>query len=218
MSDLEDIYYNHAHRISQRWEHYFRVYERFFAQYRNKDDFRMLEIGVSQGGSLDVWRLYFGPAALIVGVDIDPRCKGYEAGKTLVRTGSQDDRGFLRDLAREFSAFDVIVDDGGHTMTQQITTFEELYHCVRPGGIYLVEDVHTSYHDPFGGGYRRDGTFIEFAKSKVDELNGYHIDEQRSRAAPFYQNTYGISFYDSMVVFQKEIVPSPRSVQSGEGS
>ena len=218
MSDLEDIFYNRPHRVCQKWQHYFRVYERFLAKFRNKSDFRMLEIGISQGGSLDMWRMYFGPAAHLVGVDIDARCKGYEGGKTFVRIGSQEDRAFLRSLATEFTTFDVILDDGGHTMPQQIATFEELYPIVRPGGVYLTEDVHTSYHAPFGGGYQKPDTFIEFAKQKVDELNGYHIDSQRTQFAPFYKNTYGISFYDSMVVFEKEVVPSPRGVESGKGS
>jgi hypothetical protein len=162
--------------------------------------------------------MYFGPSALILGVDIDPRCACYQKGKTLIRIGSQEDRSFLRGLVNEFSTFDVVIDDGGHTMAQQITTFEELYDCVRPGGIYLTEDVHTSYQTQFGGGYRHEGTFMEFAKSKLDELNGYHIDSYRQQFSKFYRNTFGISFYDSMVIFEKEVVPSPHGVESGEGS
>jgi hypothetical protein len=218
MSNLEDIFYNKPHRVCQKWEHYFRVYERFFSKFQGKSDFRMLEIGISQGGSLDMWRMYFGPSALIVGVDIDPRCGCYQQGKTIVRIGSQEDRNFLRGLVHEFSTFDLIIDDGGHTMAQQIATFEELYNAVRPGGIYLTEDVHTSYQTQFGGGYQRDGTFMELAKRKVDELNGYHIDSHRQEFSKFYQNTYGISFYDSMVIFEKEVVPSPRGIESGAGS
>ncbi len=218
MSELQDIFYNRPHKVCQKWEHYFRVYERFLARFRNREDFRMLEIGVSQGGSLDMWRQYFGPAALIVGADINPHCKTFEQGRTLVRIGSQEDRDFLRGLVAEFQTFDVIIDDGGHTMAQQVATFEELYGTVRPGGIFLTEDVHTSYHEPFGGGYRRDGTFMELAKQKLDELNGFHIDLHRDRFAPFFRNTFGISFFDSMVVFEKEVVPSPRGVEAGSGA
>jgi predicted O-methyltransferase YrrM len=178
----------------------------------------MLEIGVSQGGSLDMWRMYFGPAALIVGVDVDDRCKGYEGGKTFVRIGSQDDRIFLGKLAAEFDTFDLIIDDGGHTMIQQITTFEELYPVLRHGGVFITEDVHTSYHAPFGGGYGRTDTFVEFAKKKIDELNGYHIDSERLRFQNFYKNTFGIAFFDSVVVFEKETMPAPRGVQAGNGS
>lgn len=218
MSDLEDIFYNRPHRVCQKWEHYFRVYEKFLAKFRGRSDFRMLEIGVSQGGSLDMWRQYFGPSMLLVGVDIDPRCKGYEQGKTLVRIGSQDNRDFLRSLVREFQTFDVIIDDGGHTMEQQIVTFEELYDTVRPGGIFLTEDVHTSYHEPFQGGYRREGTFMELAKQKLDELNGFHIDAHRDAFGGFFRSTFGVSFFDSMVVFEKEVVPSPRGVEAGKGA
>ena len=218
MSELEDIFYNRPHKVCQKWEHYFRVYERFLAKFRNRDDFRMLEIGVSQGGSLDMWRQYFGPAALIVGADINPHCKTHEQGKTLVRIGSQENRDLLRSLAAEFQTFDVVIDDGGHTMAQQVATFEELYGMVRPGGVFLTEDVHTSYHEPFEGGYRRDGTFMEFAKQKLDELNGFHIDLHRDRFGSFFRNTFGVSFFDSMVVFEKEVVPSPRGVEAGRGA
>jgi len=175
MGDLERIFYDTPHRICQKWAHYFRIYERFFSRYRRSRDLRMMEIGISQGGSLDMWRAYFGPEALIVGVDIDPRCRGYENGRTRVRIGSQEDSVFLQELVREFKEFDVVLDDGGHTMSQQIASFEALYPIVRLGGVYMVEDCHTSYHAQFGGALGQSGTFIEFAKRKIDELNGFHV-------------------------------------------
>ncbi len=216
-NELEDIYYNRPHRVSQKWAHYFRVYERYFASFRGKS-FTMLEIGISQGGSLDVWRDYFGPQALIIGVDIDPRCKCYENGKTQVRIGSQEDREFLGTLVQEFGGFDVVIDDGGHTMAQQINTFEVLYPAVRPGGIFLVEDVHTSYHTPYGGGLRREGTFIEYAKQKIDDLNGFHINPHPQFYSEFTRTTTGMAFYDSIVVFEKGINDLPRGVEAGKGS
>jgi hypothetical protein len=218
MNDLERIFYDSSHRICVKWAHYFRVYERFFSRYRGSGDFRMMEIGVSQGGSLDMWRAYFGPDALIVGVDIDPRCRCYEAGRTLVRIGSQEDIAFLQELVREFREFDVVLDDGGHTMKQQITSFETLYPTLRPDGIYMVEDCHTSYHAPFGGGLRQRGTFIELAKRKIDELNGFHIHSNAELFTEFTQTTTGMSFFDSIVVFEKGPVEPPRMVQTGVGS
>lgn len=215
---LERIFYDMPHRICQKWSQYFRIYDLFFARYRGRSDFRMLEIGISQGGSLDIWRRYFGPDALIIGVDIDPRCRGYEDGHTLVRIGSQADPAFLQALAAEFSDFDVILDDGGHTMEQQLTSFEMLYPTVRPGGIYMVEDCHTSYHAQYGGGLGKSGTFIEFAKCKIDELNAFHIHSNRELITEFTRSTTGMSFFDSMVVFEKGPVTPPSIVQAGEGS
>lgn len=184
MNALEQIYYETPHRICQKWAHYFRIYERFFARYRGRPGFRMLEIGISQGGSLDMWRAYFGPDATIVGVDIDPRCVCYEAGNTLVRIGSQEDRAFLQSLVAEFGSFDVILDDGGHTMTQQITTFEVLYPTVPAAGVYMVEDCHTSYHAQFGGALGGKDTFMEHAKRMIDELNGFHVHSNPELVTP----------------------------------
>jgi Methyltransferase domain len=218
MNDLERIFYHTDHRICQKWAHYFRIYERFFAQFRGSDDFRMMEIGISQGGSLDMWRAYFGATALIVGVDIDSRCRVYEDGRTVVRIGSQEDPRFLRELAQEFHEFDLVLDDGGHTMTQQTMAFEFLYPTVRPGGVYMVEDCHTSYHSQYGGGLRQRGTFIEFAKLKIDELNGFHIHSNPDFLTNFTQTTTGVSFFDSIVVFEKGPVARPEMVQTGKGS
>jgi hypothetical protein len=218
MSELEHIFYNTAHRICQKWTHYFRIYERFFSKYRGSADFRMMEIGISQGGSLDMWRAYFGPGAEIVGIDIDPRCRGYEGGRTFVRIGSQEDPSFLRELIGEFASFDAVLDDGGHTMNQQITSFEALYPVVRPGGVYMVEDCHTSFHPQYGGSLRQPGTFVEFAKRKVDELNGFHIHSNPELVTDFTRTTTGMSFFDSIVVFEKGVVERPRIVQAGAGS
>lgn len=163
-----------------------------------------------------MWRSYFGEQAEIVGVDISDHCKAFETGKTKIRIGSQEDPIFLDSLVQEFGQFDLVLDDGGHTMTQQITSFNMLYPSVRPGGIYMVEDCHTSYHEQFGGGIRKPDTFIEFAKRKVDELNGIHVQGyHREFQTEFMRSTSGISFFDSIVVFEKDIIETPESVQAG---
>ena len=63
------------------------------------------------------------------------------------------------------------IDDGGHTMGQQIATFEEMYPKVNENGVFLIEDLHTSYWQSYGGGYRKPGTFMEYAKALTDQLN-----------------------------------------------
>ena len=215
MNDLEDFFYNRPHNICQKWSHYFRVYERFFSPLRGKPDLRMLEIGVSQGGSLDMWRNYFGQDALIVGVDVVQQCKIFEQGNTKVRIGSQEDRAFLKSIIEEFGEFDIVLDDGGHTMSQQVVSFEELYNSVRPGGVYLVEDCHTNYHQQSGGGIRKHNTFIEHAKIKIDELNGRHMQGYHKEFnTSFTISTVSICFFESMVVFEKGLV-DPKPVQAG---
>ena len=216
MSRLEEFFYNRSHRICQKWEGYFPVYEKFFSRFREVSDLRMLEIGVSQGGSLDMWRDYFGHQAIIVGIDISPGCKTFEQGRTFVRIGSQEDVGFLQEVIAEFGPFDIILDDGGHTMHQQITSFTTLYPALDRRGIYMCEDCHTSYQREFGGGMKRSESFIEFAKTKIDELNGWHSQEPTPNyITDIATSTVSISFYESIVVFEKSPHLKPRYTEMG---
>ena len=68
------------------------------------------------------------------------------------------------------SPFDIIIDDGGHTMTDQKTSFYNLISLVRSGGIYVIEDLETSYVKSYGGGYLKPSTTISFLKTFIDEL------------------------------------------------
>ena len=108
-----------------KWEHYFEVYERYLAGIRRSNPI-ILEIGVELGGSLEMWRDYFGPASRIYGIDINPSAKRHEDIATKVFIGDQRDRAFLRSVLHEIGTPDVVIDDGGHTANQQITAFEEL--------------------------------------------------------------------------------------------
>jgi hypothetical protein len=176
----------------------------------------MLEIGVSQGGSLELWRNYFGHQAIIIGVDIEATCMRFEKGRTFIRVGSQEDPSFLKSIISEFGPFDIILDDGGHTMRQQITSFETLYPSLARRGVYLCEDCHTSYQHEFGGGMKSVNSFIEFAKDKVDELNGWHSQDQtRNYMTDISRSTVSISFYESIVVFEKSPDLRPRYIQAG---
>lgn len=84
--------------------------------------------------------------------------------------GSQEDVAFLNTIRSSESSFDVIVDDGGHTMKQQITSLMHLLSKVRSGGVYVIEDLETSYVAGYGGGYGKNSTTIEFIKRLVDDL------------------------------------------------
>jgi hypothetical protein len=130
-----------------KWTHYFDVYHRFFAKFRSTP-VHMLEIGVFSGGSLDMWRSYFGQQASLYGVDIEPACKMYEKPGTRIFIGDQADRSLWQQFRRDVPLLDVVIDDGGHTPEQQMITLEELLPHIRPGGIYICEDIHQSLN-PF---------------------------------------------------------------------
>jgi SAM-dependent methyltransferase len=130
-----------------KWNHYFDVYHRHFSHLRGRS-VRVLEIGIYSGGSLAMWRDYFGPSCQVYGVDIEPACKAYESDSVKVFIGDQADRNFWKGFKEEVDAVDVVIDDGGHLAEQQIVTFEELMPHIRPGGVYLCEDLHGTLN-PF---------------------------------------------------------------------
>jgi hypothetical protein len=188
-------------KVINKWVHYFPIYERHFDWYRNKS-LTFLEIGVSKGGSLAMWQRYFGPLARIVGIDIDPNCKSHEIPGVDVRIGDQSDEAFLESVIDEFGVPDVVLDDGSHQMQHVIKSFEFLYPRLPKNGVYMVEDLHTAYWEEFGGGATNPLNFINIAKDFVDRLNA---DHSRGAIEPDYitRQTFGISFYDSVIAFQK---------------
>jgi hypothetical protein len=188
-------------RLIHKWKHYFPIYERHFRDYVNKT-VTFIEIGCGRGGSLQMWKRYFGPHARIIGLDLDPRCKEFEEDQIEIRIGGQQDIDFLHSVVEEFGAPDIILDDGSHIMSHICASFNFLYPRLPVSGIYMVEDLHTAYWDEFEGGLARPGSFIELSKNLIDELNADHI---REGLAPteFTRSTLSMHFYDSVVVFER---------------
>ncbi len=201
-----------AGRVLDKWVHYFPVYTRHFGPYRGRR-IRILEVGVYRGGSLDMWNWFFGPSATIVGIDIDERAKDICDPRHAIEIGDQTDVEFLRRVAAEHGPFDIVIDDGGHEVHQQIVTAETLFPLLADGGLLLVEDCHTSYWEQYGGGRGRSGTFIEWAKERIDDVNGYY---QRDAVEPVWtDHVDGVHFYDSIVVFDKKARFAPFAEQVG---
>lgn len=204
---MTDTNFLHRHFLSNggkrlhKWLHYFDIYERHFARFRDRP-IKMLEIGVHGGGSLDMWKAYLHPDSTIVGIDIQPECAQYASKNVEIHIGSQDDAEFLTEVADQYGQFDIVLDDGSHVNSHVIKTFEVLYPRVVSDGVFMVEDMHTSYWPKFGGGLRREGTFIEFAKNKIDEINASHVRGD-FEATDVSRTTDSIAFYDSVVVFEK---------------
>lgn len=210
MGELENHFNNNRGNLINKWRHYFDIYESYFNTYRDRP-IRLLEIGVNQGGSLQMWKDYFHPDSIIVGVDINPLCKVFESGNIFIEIGSQDDPLFWNSFLKIYSNFDIIIDDGGHVMKQQIVSFIELFPSLNSGGIYLCEDTHTSYWRKFGGKIKGRNTFIEFAKNLVEDLHGYHLKETR----PYTSSISFVHFFDSVVVIGKAQRIKPTSISSG---
>ena len=214
---LERHFRRNRKRLIHKWMHYFEVYDRHFARFRCKRVV-VVEFGVSHGGSLQMWRKYFGRKATIYGIDIDPRCKKFESKRTKILIGDQEDRDFLRSIVAKTGPIDVLIEDGGHTMGQQIATFEEIYPTMAEDGVFLIEDLHTSYWADYGGAYRDPGTFIEYAKNLTDQLNAHHSQQPELEVDDFTRTTKSMHWYDSIIVFERGSVVAPRHEMTGKPS
>lgn len=173
-------------------------------------EFNLLEIGIFDGASVKMWKEYF-PKATIVAIDIDPRCEMYAEERINVHIGDQTDVNFLQSVVSKYGHFDVILDDGGHSFKQQITSFETLFPKLSYGGLYFLEDMHTSYClNSIWDDYPVTG--VNYFKNLVDAVNlngksfcGYK--EIHGQPLNYFERTVDyIHFYKSMLVVGKKQV------------
>lgn len=216
MESLREIFDSMDGKLIHKWDHYIEVYDLYFNKYRGKE-VHILEIGVSQGGSLEMWKRYFGEKMHLYGVDINPRCKELEDDQVTIFIGEQEDKNFLNELRNKIPKVDILIDDGGHTMIQQIVTFEEMFSHVKDDGIYLCEDTHTSYMYAYHGGYKRKTTFIEYSKNFIDYINAWHSENKNKLdISDFSRSAYGLHFYTGMVLIEKRKMQPPVDIQRGK--
>lgn len=204
-------------KIVPKWEHYFPVYEREFARFR-ESPISFLEIGIWFGGSLPMWKGFFPEGSRLTFIDINPDCKQHEIEGTKVEIGNQADPEFLEYLGKEYGPFDVILDDGSHVCNHQIASFNGLWKHLADGGLYTIEDCHTSYWPGFGGGYRADGSFVEFTKQLVDAMHSWYTDQDDIFPFnPLARQLNAVRFYDSIVAVEKLKAGPPTTIELANG-
>ena len=191
--------YFQSHREGRgiwKWEHYFEIYHRHLARFVGRA-VNVVEVGVFSGGSLEMWRAYLGDGCQVHGVDIDEACRAYADAHVSIAIGDQADRAFWRQFKRAVPEVDILIDDGGHEPEQQIVTLEEMLPHLRPGGVYLCEDVHNT-----------GNRFTDYATALVRELNrmGY-VNELgiEDGTSPFQAAVHAIHFYPFVVVIEKHV-------------
>jgi len=212
-SDLAQIYASNGDSLVHKWHHYIPIYEKYFEKYRGLE-VRFLEIGVSKGGSLRMWREYLGPKAVIYGIDIDQNCSRFNGVHGEVRIGSQDDADFLSAVVLEMGGIDVVLDDGSHYMPHVTSSIKILFPKLNNGGTYLIEDLHTAYWRGFGGGYKSKNNFYKKIPKFIDDIHSwYHPYGKRSVLAGTAIS--GIHIHDSIVALEKEIIYQPTHSQVG---
>lgn len=214
LSDVHRFFYGNDGPLVHKWRNYLAVYDRYLSQVRG-GEVRLLEIGVSRGGSLRLWRTYLGAQAVIFGVDIDPACARFDGQDGQVRIGSQADPAFLRAVVAEMGGVDVVIDDGSHVASHQRASFDALFPLLATPGIYICEDLHTAYWPgEFEGGYRRRSSFIEVAKRIVDDMH-HDFHRRPPGLADAHRLIGGIHFHNSIVVIEKALQPPPASLMVG---
>ncbi|GAB4305402.1 MAG: class I SAM-dependent methyltransferase [Roseovarius sp.] len=211
--ELVDIFTGMSGAMVHKWHHYIPIYERYFAPYRGSD-VRFLEIGVSQGGSLRMWRQYLGPRARIFGIDIDPACARFDGEAGQVRIGSQDDAAFLGAVVDEMGGIDVVLDDGSHMMPHVARTLDILFPRLAVNGLYMIEDLHTAYWPSYRGGRHARGNFFRQLGRIFDDMHRwYHGAGLRWPGVG--DAVSAVHVHDSIVVFEKAPIHRPVHSQVG---
>ena len=197
-----------------KWNHYFEMYERHLAKFANGDA-TICEIGVYSGGSLEMWRNYFGARCRVYGVDIEPACKNYENSDVKILIGDQADRVFWKRFREKVPSLDVVIDDGGHAPRQQIITLEETLPHLNPGGVYICEDVHGIPNH-----------FARYVNGLALNLNAdrdFQPNEDNDRAitvtaSPFQSAIRSVNLYPFAVVIERNEAPVSELVAPKRGT
>jgi cephalosporin hydroxylase len=214
LSELGEIFFDHDGRGITKWVDYLDHYDRHFCKYRGTP-VKLLEIGIFRGGSLELWRKYFGADAVLFGIDIDKSCLEKVDGPNQVRIGSQDDADFLSSVVSEMGAPDIILDDGSHKADHQLASFKALWPLLTTGGLYVIEDLHTAYWPgEWAGGFGRKGTAIETVKRLIDDMHGWWHTQPEGLVDK--SEIGAIHMYESIVFIEKVAKELPSSVEIGQ--
>ena len=183
---------------SLKIDSYFQVYEEIFKNYVNSK-ITFVEVGVLGGGSLFMWREYFGKDARIIGIDLNPEAEKWREHGFEIFIGSQSSDKFWNDFYDKVGKIDILLDDGGHYNKQQITSVYASIPNVKDGGLIVVEDSHSSYMSSFGNPSKF--SFINFSKHVVDKINYRFPFKDPKKNQKKENKIFSVTFYESIVVF-----------------
>lgn len=217
---LRDLHLQHGGKVSDKWSSYLEVYQDVFAPYREQH-VALLEIGVQNGGSLEVWSRYFPHATRLVGCDIDPRCGElrFEDPRIRVVVGDAGKPATEAAIAAIRPDYDIVIDDGSHRSGDIVRAFALYFPRVRMGGVFAAEDLHCSYWQQFEGGLFDPYSAMSFFKRLADLVNHEHWGVPGTRAQvlrPFLErygcameeevlaSIHSVAFVNSVCVVRRE--------------
>ena len=200
-TDLLSLF-NQSEYYALKYKNYFPIYEKLFSRFKGKK-ITFVEIGVLSGGSLFMWRKFFGDQARIIGIELNPVAKRFEKDGFEIHIGNQSDENFWKDFFQKVGEVDIILDDGGHTNFQQIVTTCSCLPFIKNDGLLVVEDVFHSYGVSYGkkGFYNPSKySFINFCKKTIDDIN-YRFPESKKFKFSLNKYVFSMEFFEAIVAF-----------------
>ena len=227
MDKYTKAFWNQKGKTSDKWESYLPAYDSLLAQLEISVE-TIVEIGVQNGGSLEVWAAVAPEAKKIIGIDIDPMCANltFDDPRISVKVTDGTLEDFTRTLKDSQTQISILVDDGSHISRDVISYFSQLWQFITPGGKYIIEDLSTSYWPFYQGGLNRADTSMQFLKRLTDVINLEHWTtnnllsdhlgdfplESGSFGSPDFTDILSMEFRNSMCVITKRLPDEPEGI------
>ena len=202
MKLLKDLYKNHLGKVSDKWNLYLNEYEDKLSKYQ-KLPIKFFEIGILNGGSLEIFSKYFSNAKLILGCDIDPKCKELkykDENANIVVVSGDANQEEIKSKIIEHAKFDIIIDDGSHNSDDIVRSFCNYFNHLKDDGLFIIEDLHCSYHQQHGGGLFFPISSVNFFKKIIDIINYEHWGIKKKKAWLFrgFSENYKIKNFENL--------------------
>ena len=192
-------FFKNSPKFSIKYDTYFEVYENVFKHYRDRK-ITFVEVGVSNGGSLFIWKKFFHKDSRIIGIDLNPNAKKLEEYGFEIFTGNQSEKKFWDNFYNKVGKVDIVFDDGGHKNIQQIATVDNSINNINEGGLIIVEDAHSSFIKWFYNPSKY--SFISFTNLIIDSINRRCIHLNYKKQNSYTKNVYAVEFFESIVVLK----------------
>lgn len=215
---LKQLYKEHDGHASDKWSLYLDVYNELLSRFRG-DSVSLLEIGVQNGGSLEIWSKFFPFYNKIIGCDINPKCIdiNYKYPDLYVVIGDAANDSVKKSIIDIQDRFDIIIDDGSHKSSDIVKAFFNYFPLLKDGGVFIAEDLHCSYWRRYEGGLGYEKSSMEFFKLLSDSLNHEHWAEEKMRTDilhnfPFFDkkiekvlgDIHSVEFFNSLCVVTRK--------------
>lgn len=191
-------FFKSSPKYSIKWSNYFEIYQNLFKKFVNKKII-LVEVGIGNGGSLFMWRNFFGKKAKIIGIELNPDAKKLEKYGFKIFIGDQSDPNFWKNFYKKIGKIDILIDDGGHTNLQQITTLMQSIKYLNYGGMIVIEDTHTSFMRDKGFKNPSKFSLINFTTLLIETI--HRRNPMLKKEINFFsKKIQSLEYYDSITV------------------